>query len=115
MARSRKPKTLFQGSQYFKSTSIINGKTVEDTELRENVDNNQQVIEGHIGPKPVHIRRKLGYPRSNKYVLVPYSKFMTRKRMNRIRRSLRNQKKALKSQAYKSQSRRKLKPLRFDI
>jgi len=124
-----KPKTLFQGSQFFKATSIVNGKTVEDTELRENIDNNQQVIEGHIGSKPVHIRRKLGNSGNSRYSrskndAFPYSKKKNRYIGRRSRfpyrshsQAYRSHSQPFRSQAYrklKSRS-RKLKPLRFDI
>lgn len=108
------PKALFRGTQYFKTTSIVNGKTVEDTELREDVDNNRQVIEGHIGSKPVHIRRRIGLPGSKRSDLKRRQSRYALSKANRYALSKANRKLSSRKLSRKFSS-RKLKPLRFDI
>jgi len=36
---------------------IVNGKIVEDIEILRKIDEKGQSIEGHIGNKPIHIRK----------------------------------------------------------
>ena len=50
---------------YFAEKKIMNGKTIEDVELHETINENKKIIEGKINGKPIHIVKSLLHQNTN--------------------------------------------------
>ena len=57
MPKFTKKQMTFLMNNYYKKMEIVNGKIVEDIEILRKIDEKGQSIEGHIGNKPIHIRK----------------------------------------------------------
>lgn len=57
MPKSTQKRIPFLMNNYYKKMEIVNGKIVEDIEILRKIDEKGQSIEGHIGNKPIHIRK----------------------------------------------------------
>ena len=44
--------------KFYKKWKSINGKLVDDIEIRRTTDNHQEVVRGHRGKTPIYIKRK---------------------------------------------------------